>query len=438
MRYINTMESIRQHKAPEWYDHDKFGIFIHWGAYSVPAYAPSTWELGNEPDDESWFENNPYAEWYMNSIRLRKGPTWEHHVKTYGEDFPYERFVEMWRAENWHPKEWAKLFRASGAKYVIPVAKHHDGFCLWNSALTEYTSVHCGPHRDILEELSSAVREEGMRFGVYYSGVIDWRFAHEPVHTHYEVRNSYNISYAYSDYAYQQVIELIDRYRPSVLWNDIGWPRKGLDDLPYLFAHYYNNVSDGIVNDRWNDMWHDFTTKEYNQGEKSTLHKWEYCRGLGLSFGYNQAENESHLLSANALIHLLVDCVAFGGNLLLNVGPKADGSIPTAQEERLLALGRWLSTNGQAIYGSRPFDRPCDQMPTGETVYYTCKGDDVYAIVANPKPGNSCINLLGFGGRECARSICEGVSIRSERDGDALVLALEGIPDESAPICVCL
>ena len=178
MRYENNWESLNTRPVPQWFADAKFGIFIHWGPYSVPAYAPPTWALGDVPTDENWFTNNPYAEWYCNSIRVRKGPTWEHHKATYGEDFPYENFVDMWKAENWKPEEWAKLFKESGARYVVPTTKHHDGFCLWDSKYTDFNTAKRGPKRDIVAELSDAVRKEGIRFGFYYSGIIDWSFAH--------------------------------------------------------------------------------------------------------------------------------------------------------------------------------------------------------------------------------------------------------------------
>ena len=174
-RYRPNWNSLRDHKVPEWYDFSKLGIFIHWGLYSVPAFAPPTGELGAIPDHE-WFVSNPYAEWYYNSVNVGRGPTYEHHVKTYGADFKYERFADMWKAENWDPDRWAELFEEAGAKYVVAVSKHHDGFCLYPSRYTDYSSVDRGPCRNIIGELAEAVRKRGIRFGLYYSSIIDWRF----------------------------------------------------------------------------------------------------------------------------------------------------------------------------------------------------------------------------------------------------------------------
>lgn len=437
MRYIPEWQSVKKHKVPQWYEDEKVGIFIHWGPYSVPAFAPPSAELGEIAGDEGWFCNNPYSEWYLNSVRVGKGPTYEYHVKTYGEDFAYERFTDLWRAENWNPREWAELFRQAGARYVVPVSKHHDGFCLWHSAHTDYTSCNRGPHRDIMDELARSVRGEGMRLGLYYSGIIDWRFAHKPMYTDYDVRHPDCIGYDYSDYAYRQTLELIDKFKPSVLWNDIGWPYKGEVDLPYLFAHYYNTVEEGVVNDRFNDLWWDFTTKEYKAGVKTVDKKWECCRGLGLSFAYNQIEDEKHIISRGDLVTLLVDTVAYNGNLLINVGPRADGSIPEIQQDRLLYMGKWLRANGEAIYATRPFERQRQDSAGGETIYFTQNERNVYAIIDRPAPGDSEVAVAGLGAMAEKGVLLEAPgSLR--RAGDDLVVQLRQVPDASAALAVRL
>jgi len=434
-RFCPELDSIRTHAVPAWYDDAKFGIFIHWGLYSVPAWATPTAALGDIPCDEYWFTHNAYAEWYLNSIRAGYGPAWEHHVQTYGVDFSYEKFTEQWHAEHWDPSAWARIFREAGAQYVIPTTKHHDGFCLWNSDYTPYNAARIGPRRDIVNELSAAVRNEGLRFGVYYSGILDWRYSSEPILDVYDVQHPTNITAAYADYAYSQVKELIDKYKPSVLWNDIAWPWARLGDLSYLFAHYYNTVPEGVVNDRWSDVWSDFTTKEYNSGDKHLDHKWEHNRGIGLSFGYNQVEDERHLIGLNDLVALLVDTVAWNGNLLLNVGPKADGTIPENQMKRLKYLGSWLTRNGEAIYGTRPWD--CCEMRTasGEKVYFTSKGEAVYALVDKPHAGNSQFCLPGLAAMADSVTGVGGTSVVASRAGDDLQLNLTGIPVES-PVVV--
>ena len=125
VRFTGNLNSVNAHTVPKWYEDCKFGIFIHWGIYSVPAFAPHTWELG-EVDSKEWFADNPYAEWYYNSLNIGKGPTYKHHIEKYGKDFKYEDFIPMWKAENWDPKQWAEIFKEAGAEYVVLTTKHHD------------------------------------------------------------------------------------------------------------------------------------------------------------------------------------------------------------------------------------------------------------------------------------------------------------------------
>ncbi len=433
MSYIATMESVKQHKVPQWYDDCKLGIFIHWGPYSVPAYAPPTFELGADYEEEEWFTNNPYAEWYYNSLRVGRGPTFEHHNKTYGKTFPYENFTHMWQAENWNPTEWAELFKRSGAGYVIPTTKHHDGFCLWDSKYTDYSTVKRGPKRDLVSDLSEAVRAAGLKFGVYYSGIIDWTYAKTPILTSYGVSHPENVTAAYADYAFNQVMELIDLYKPSVLWNDIAWPQKGLSDLPTLFSYYYNNVPEGVVDDRWSGVWCDFTTKEYLQGETFLDKKWEMCRGLGLSFGYNQVEGDEHMLSKQKLVTLLVDTVAQNGNLLINIGPKADGTIPQGQAERLLYLGEWLSVNGEAIYGTHPYTRQVEKDGDVD-IYFTCKGKSLYIILDNITQANSTVTVKALASVKDKIAALSKVNASFGTNGDDLTISVKDLPAGSPAI----
>jgi len=380
--YEPTWESLKEHGVPKWYEDAKFGIFIHWGLYSVPAWATPVGELGKVPQEE-WFKNNPYAEWYLNTLRIKESPTWEHHIKTYGENFEYEKFTELWKAEKWDPDEWAELFKKVGARYVIPTTKHHEGFCLWPSEYTDYHVIVKGPKRDIIGDLSKSVRNLGMRFGVYYSGALDWRFTKEPIEKGEDLKYIRPHTYEYSDYAYKQFMELIDRYMPDILWNDIGWPEKGREDLKYLFAYFYNRNPNGLVNDRWEVNHWDFRTAEYHQNYQEDIpsFKWEFCRGLGFSFGYNQMEGPEHTITVEQLINILADVVSKGGNLLLNVGPKADGTIPEIQKERLIGLGKWLEKNGEAIYETRPWIKASEKSVEGLELRFTKRDNSLYVIV---------------------------------------------------------
>lgn len=394
-RFVGNWESVNQHEVPKWYDDCKFGIFIHWGIYSVPAFAPHTWELG-EVDSSEWFLDNPYAEWYYNSLNVGKGPTYEHHIKTYGKDFKYEDFIPMWKAENWNPEEWAKIFKEAGAQYVVLTTKHHDGFCLFPSKYTHFNSVEMGPKRDITGELTKAVRNEGIRMGLYYSGLIDWQFANDPIYEDADLFGTSSPTFAYADYSYNQMIELVDTYAPSVFWNDIGWPKQSEEAMPYFLAHYYNKVKEGVVNDRFNGRYYDFLTKEYKSGKADRTVKWEMCRGMGLSFGYNAYESDDMLISVPDLIALLVGTVANNGNLLLNIGPKADGTIPEEQVRRLKILGAWLETNKDGIYGTRCSDRESEQLENGLELHYTQKAGNLNVFAIGLKEGENSFLIKGL------------------------------------------
>ena len=391
-RYTGKWESVNTHQVPKWYDDCKFGIFIHWGIYSVPAYAPHTWELG-EVDSKEWFADNPYAEWYYNSLNIGKGPTYEHHMEKYGKDFKYEDFIPMWKAENWDPAKWAELFKKAGAQYVVLTTKHHDGFCLYPSKYTDFNCVKMGPKRDITGELTDAVRAEGIRMGLYYSGLIDWQYANDPIFENDDLFGTASPTFEYADYSYKQMMELVDTYEPSLVWNDIGWPKQSEEMMPFFLAHYYNKVEEGVVNDRFNDRYHDFLTKEYKQGKVDRSEKWEMCRGMGLSFGYNENEGDDQIISEQGLISLLVGTVANNGNLLINIGPKADGTIPAEQERRLLVLGSWLETNGEGIYETRCSRRESVVSDNGTAVHFTAKGSDLEVFVDGLKKGMDTVEI---------------------------------------------
>lgn len=431
-KFRSNWDSIKTHKLPQWYADCKLGIFIHWGIYSVPAFAPPTCELGEIPTDENWFCNNPYAEWYYNSINVKRGATYDHHVKTYGEDFHYNDFIPMWKIPQWKPDNWAKLFKDAGAKYVILTTKHHDGFCLWPSKYTDFNSINMGPKRDIMGELTDAVRNEGLKMGAYYSGIIDWQFAYLPIYEDSDMTDFACHTNEYADYAYNQVIELIDRYKPSILWNDIGWPYKGEWDLPHLFSYYYNSVEQGLVDDRWNGTWHDFRSVEYKCGEVSREEKWEKTRGLGLSFGYNANEGIDKLLTIRELISLLVSTVANNGNLLINIGPKADGTIPVEQEERLLGLGNWLKINGEAIYDTRCSNKLSEVTNEGIDIHYTEKDNKLYVILDKLPSSNVevCVKDI-YGDISSVDPSCEAEFIQK---GNDMIIKINNLNKEQSAV----
>jgi len=426
-------DSIRTHRLPAWFDEAKFGIFIHWGLYSVPAWATPVGELG-KVDWKVWFRNNPYAEWYLNSLRIAGSPTQKHHERTYGKDFDYLDFIPRFNEAiaRWDPEAMAEVFRSVGARYVVLTTKHHDGFTLWPSRVVNPNRRPDRQHaaRDIVGELTRAVRARGMKMGLYYSGGLDWSFNPQPIETLEQVWSTILHTPEYARYADAHWRELIDRYQPDILWNDIGYPEQGR--LEEIVADYYNRFPDGVINDRFEirkpgapRRHHDFVTPEYRKMDDITDFKWETCRGLGFSFGYNQLEGPEHTIAEDALIHLLVDIVSKNGNLLLNVGPRADGNIPEIQLARLRALGDWLRVNGEAIFGTRPWRRAEGVTADGLPVRFTSKGDVLYAILLG-KPRQARLTILSLPVSANSRISLLGGSqaLEFERQGEDLTLVL--------------
>ena len=398
-RYAATTQSLRTHHAPQWYEDAKFGIFIHWGLYSVPGWAPLS-HPEHDFTNVDYIKSNPYAEWYLNVMRIPGSPTQAYHNEHYGANFSYYDFAPIFNRESkkWNPDEWAETFRDAGARYVVLTTKHHEGFTLWPS-----TTVNPNPsipqnerhaERDIVGELTAAVRKEEMKMGLYYSGGYDWTFNSGPIETPPDYESVKPESKAYGDYAFAQIHELINRYHPAVLWNDIDWPKTG--QPMQVEADYYNTVPDGVVDDRFGIKHADFISPEYQKLDKIAAKKWEECRGLGRSFGYNRAEGEAETIASADLISLLVDIVSKNGNLLLDVGPEDDGTIPPVQMERLKALGAWLKQNGEAIYDTVPWERAVGKTVEGDDLRFTRKGSDLYTtILGTPKVRTATIDGVG-------------------------------------------
>ncbi|GIX07253.1 MAG: hypothetical protein KatS3mg115_1656 [Candidatus Poribacteria bacterium] len=370
--YEPRWESLDTRPCPDWYDAAKFGIFIHWGLYSVPAYAPK----------------GRYAEWYWHAMQDRNGETWKFHVDTYGERFTYQDFVPYFAAELFDPDAWAALFERSGAQYVVLTSKHHDGFCLWPSAESwNWNSVDAGPHRDLLGDLTVAVRNRGLKMGFYYS-LYEW------FHPLYRS----DVERYVAEHMLPQLRDAVERYAPSLIFADGEWEHPSRVWRSEEFLAWLFNDSpcrdEVVVNDRWGSdcrsVHGGYYTTEYGHvgGGKSLAegHKWEENRGIGASFGYNRNETVEDYATPEQLIALLVDVVSRGGNLLLNVGPTADGRIPEIQAERLIQIGEWLSHNGEAIYGSRPWRVSGE----GERVRYTTRDGVVYAICVG-SPGRELV-----------------------------------------------
>ncbi len=455
---------------PSWFEDAKLGIFIHWGLFSIPAFAPRLKHVSDAFSEHYPMSAvmTPYTEWYDNALRVAESPTARHHAEHWsGRD--YADFREPFTAglEHWDAVGWARLFRRAGAGYVVLVSKHHDGYCLWPSRVAHPHRRGWSSERDIVGELADAVRGEGMRFGLYYSGGIDWSWNPKPVRTLLEFVGSVPRG-DYPAYAEAQVRELVERYRPSVLWNDISWPN-GKTAMLQLIADYYEAVDDGAVNDRWMhygaalrmlgyrpvqrvlDRWlerrirravergeyspgivppppaHcDFRTPEYTTFREIKKKKWEATRGMSPSFGFNRFDTEADYEDPAELVRSFIDAVSKNGNLLLNVGPRGeDAGIPEPQVRRLEVLGAWLAENGEAVVGTRPWTAAEGVTTAGAALRFTRKGDCVYAIVFGPVEGPTLsFELPGaLPAGTTASRLSDGAALGMERRGDQVTLS---------------
>jgi alpha-L-fucosidase len=380
------MSTLVGRPLPEWFDDAKLGIFIHWGLYSVPAFAPvrsTPLELDREMAMPGFFASIPYAEWYRNSLAIDGSETRRHHTATYGDGFGYERFAPLFAdaSAGWRASSWADVFAAAGARYAVFVTKHADGYTMWPSVHPHPDEPAWTARRDYVTEFANAVRDRGLRLGLYYCAGMDWSFTGEGMRDLADVMSGIPRTPEYIARTDAHYRELIAAHRPDLLWNDIAYPTS----TESILEHYYSVVPDGVVNDRFDPFGvltrtahADYISVEYTSDPPISGKKWEATRSFGNSFAYNRAETEAQMISVDELIWSLVDIVSRGGNLLLAVGPDADGTIPRAQAERLEALGAWLDVHGEAIYGTRPWP----DAPAQPDVRYTSTSDRLYAVVA--------------------------------------------------------
>ena len=380
--YEAKWESLDSRPVPQWWQDAKFGIFIHWGPYAVPAYAPVA--------ENGKFHWDGYSEWYQGFMLKGKKPFLDHHHKLY-HDAPYGNFAAQFRAENFDAKAWAKLFRRAGAKYVVLTSKHHDGFALWPSPESPYyNAAAMGPGRDLAREYCDAMAAEGLKRGFYFS-MLEYANPLYPAKRDGAAgEGALSIGEWNRRVNMPQLRELAEKYRADIIWPDGEWDYTSAEHGSEAFlAWLYNEspVKDTVVaNDRWGKDCRGkhgghYTTEYLFEGGDasgdSAVHPWEECRGIGSSFGYNRYETPDHYMSREKCVETLVNCVSRGGNLLLNVGPTADGRIPAIMQDRLLAMGRWLEVNGEAIYATVKWDG----VPKGlKGVYFTRKGGNLYLI----------------------------------------------------------
>ena len=400
--YTADWTSIDSRPVPSWYTDAKFGIFIHWGLYSVPAWGPT----------ETASIYDKYAEWYWYKLMDEQSPVnglfADFHKRNYGENFHYQDFAQMFKAELFEAQEWARIIKNSGARYVVLTSKHHEGFCLWPSEQSRnWNAMDLGPKRDLAGELSDAVKDAGLHMGFYYS-LYEWFNPdyHADVEKYVE------------QHMLPQMKDLIMRYEPDLFWTDGEWdhPSETWRSTEFLAWLYNESPVRGqvVVTDRWGSETRGkhggFFTTEYNLVHDKEMtegmdHPWEECRGIGTSFGYNRNEYLDNYSSSEELIQILIDKVSKGGNLLLNIGPTADGRIPVIMQQRLADMGAWLSVNGEAIYGAERWSGSGDLFHSG--LAFTRKGKDLFVFIRDPaqtefvelgnlRPSN--VSMLGYSG----------------------------------------
>ncbi|MHB1152147.1 MAG: alpha-L-fucosidase [Eubacteriales bacterium] len=358
-RFKDTWESLCSYEIPKWYKDAKFGIFIHWGLYSVPAFG---------------------SEWYPRNMYIKDTNEFKHHIETYGahKDFGYKDFIPMFKAEKFNPEEWAELFRESGAKYIMPVAEHHDGFQMYASDLSKWNAAEMGPCRDIAGELADAIRKRDMIFAAsthraehywfmnggkeFDSDVNDSQFAdfYGPAAAQpgdWQLTDNGGITDEYMQDWLLRTCEIIDKYKPQIIWFD--WWILNLRFKPYLrklAAYYYNRADEwGIgvaINYKYDSYLHTTAVLDIERGQLENIRPllWQNDTAIAKnSWGYTDG---NEFKKSNELISDLVDIVSKNGCLLLNVGPRSDGTITDEEQKVLREIGAWLNINGEAIYGT--------------------------------------------------------------------------------------
>lgn len=446
-KFKSSWDSLEDFTVPKWYEKAKFGIFIHWGLYSIPAFS---------------------SEWYSRNMYIEGSPEYQYHIDTYGphKQFGYKDFIPMFKCENFDPSEWAKLFKESGAEYVIPVAEHHDGFQMYGSALSRWNSLEMGPKIDIIGELMKAVRAEGLHFGVSSHSAEHYYFMGEGMKFDSDVPDNLDfygpakIRMSYDDYMdcspdkeflevwLARCCELIDIYKPEVLYFDT-WIMN-LAFKPYLkklAAYYYNRGLEWnmevAINYKQDAMPVGCGVLDVECGQVSDVRPMLWQKDATItksSWGYI---NGQKFRSVHEILCELIDVVSRNGTLLLNVGPRSDGSIPEEAQGILRSIGKWLETYGEAIYDTTPF-LICGEGPsiipgrisvdytaidfTSEEIRFTLKGDILYAFSMNFPPDKKiCIKILNKGIVESVFGSLEAIGVVGSDTAVSTVLTDEGL-----------
>jgi alpha-L-fucosidase len=399
--------SLVTHPMPTWFQNAKVGLSAHWGPYCVPGWTPR--------------KDTPYgvayAEWYWMWMRQNKAVK-EHHRDVWG-GVPYDAFFDGttnlqtgekvgFTTERFDADAWMDLFARAGVRYFFITAKHHDGFCIFDSAFTRRDAVDMGPRRDLFGELVTAARKRGIRIGLYYS-FYEW---FNPAYTGKQEHRDYAGFVPLSDrdldgddgeyvddFVVPQIKELIDKYHPDLLCFDGEWEHGYRHwRARQILAYYYNQAAERgqevVANDRYGQkkegtsdtrgVYGDFYHVEYH-ADIDRSKPWSMWRGFGNSYGYNRNEHPSNILSHEATIRMLVDVVSDNGNIEFNLGPKADGTLAAFETERLEVMGRWLQTNGESIYGTRK--SPFGAQPFGRTTFDAANGRLYLHVYQWPQDG---------------------------------------------------
>lgn len=460
--YEATWASLDTRPTPAWFQDAKFGIFIHWGIYSVPMWSPK----------------GTYQEWYKYWLENKKlmgngdftgTEIYDYHVKMYGEDFDYAEFAAKFKAHDYDANAWAKLFEKSGAKYAVLTTKHHDGYALWPSkeASRDYgrpwNSVEIGPKRDLVGEYTDALRKTDVKVGFYIS-CREWG---SPLYCP-ELLDIY-----VPRHFIPQVKDLVNSYKPDLLWSDGPdnysdsiWQTKELFQWLYSESPVKNSI---VLNDRWarftdGKKHGDYYTREYSNRNMPGDKPWEECRGMGFSFSYNINEDLEDYSTPQGLILTLVNIVSKGGNLLLGIGPNGSGKIPPIMQERLLQIGEWLDVNGEAIYGTRAWAKRNEQWSTkgdrnwkdkskhyvgGNSIlkqtidpdpgyavkeaFFTTKGNSVYAILPKLPEGKMILKDIKSGARTKITMLGYDKALNWKQSGKDIVVEVPVISYNKIP-----
>ena len=425
--YEANWESLKNYDIPTWFQDAKFGIFIHWGPYAVPAHWSEWYPRLMYQDSVRWHQTDPK--------KTKQGghAVFAHHKETYGHPskFGYKDFIPMFKAEKFDANEWIDLFKKAGARYVVPVAEHHDGFAMYKSNITPWNAAEMGPKKDVMGELFAAAKAAGLKFGASSHFAFNWDYYNHadrfdtnnpeyvdlygPIHERYAP-----VSEDFMELWWNRTKDIIDNYEPDVMWFDFYMDKPEFAPYhPKLAAYYYNKGLEwgkGVVLQNKNFNYPSFpegvNVLDIERGKLSDIQKdtWQTDTSIGKnSWCYTEGWQSK---SANSLIDDLIDIVSKNGTLLLNIGPKADGTIPAEQEAVLLEIGQWLNTNGTAIYSSRPWkifgEGPTEVKKghhseggnkgfTSEDFRFTTNNDKLYAIALDwPTKGQLMIKSLAL------------------------------------------